>query len=238
MFKPSFVKLLLFFPFFIAAFFALYQVKKWRFDSRRHAINQSIGKPFPSLPLRDENGNAVSVNLAATELTIIDFWYRNCPACIREMQQFKTVLKGKENVITVISISIDPEDVWKKTLEGNMPAFSFFSDRVQNWQHLLVNFPGNDNGKSNAQHLSEMLGVTSFPAYFVLNKKGIIVATPPSAVDYIKTPVNNQNGFGAFLGAKSTWRSLQTLLFIIITVLLYNFLYAVAARQVIKKREV
>jgi cytochrome oxidase Cu insertion factor (SCO1/SenC/PrrC family) len=235
-FKPSFVKLLLFIPVFFAAFFTFYQVKKWRLDNKRYAINQSIGKQFPNLPLQDENGNTVSLNVATTELTMVDFWYRNCPACIREMQQFKTVLKGKETGIKVISISIDPDNVWKKTLEGTVPAFSFFADRVPNWQHLLVNFPGHDTGKSNAQQLSEILSVTSFPSYFVLNNKGIIVATPPSAVDYITTPTNNRNGFVVFFGAKSTWSSLKTLLFIIIVILVYNKLFDFAAKKVIKKR--
>ena len=235
--KPgSVIKIVLFIPFFIAAFFAFFQFKKYRLQSKRHAVNQLVGKQFPVLPMQDVNGKSALPDLSKTDYTIIDFWFRNCPGCIREMQQFETVLKGKEKNISIISVSIDPNDSWQKTLSGNVPSFSFISKPVENWHHLLLNFPGQDTGKNNAQHLSDMLGVTGFPSYFVLDKTGTIKAAPASAVNYIMTSVNSENEFLVFVKSNSTWSSVQTLLFVLLSVLLYHWGYNFFEPMITKKR--
>ncbi len=232
------VKIALFIPFFIAGFFAFFQFKKYRLQSKRQAINQLTGKQFPLLPLLDTNGKSVSLDFSKTQNTIIDFWFKNCPGCIAEMQQFETVLKGKEKNISIISISIDPNEMWQKTLSGSVPAFSFITTPVENWHHLLLNFPQQAGDKNNAQHLSEILSVTGFPSYFVLDKQGIIKATPASAVSYIKTSVNSENEFVVFLKSASTWKSIQTLLFIFLSVVLYNLGFNFFASQIIKKKPI
>jgi thiol-disulfide isomerase/thioredoxin len=236
--RTSIIKIILFLPFFIVAFFAYFHIKKYRLQSKRHAINELAGKQFPVLPLQDVSGKTVMLNLSKTDHTIIDFWFRNCPGCINEMQQFEAVLKGKEKNISIISISIDPSEMWQNTLSGNIPAFSFIKKPVENWHHLLLNFPGQDTGKNNAQHLSEILGVTGFPSYFVLDKKGTIKATPASAVNYIMTTVNSENEFLVFLKSNSNWRSLQTWLFILLSILLYNWGYHFFDRLMAKKKSI
>jgi thiol-disulfide isomerase/thioredoxin len=235
--KPaSIIKIILFIPFFIAAFFAFFQLKKYRLQARRQTISQFIGKQFPALPLQDANGKPVSPDLNWSDNTIIDFWYRNCPACVAEMQQFEAVLKGKEKAISIISVSIDPNEVWQKTLTGSVPAYSFITAPVENWHHLLLNFPQKEGGKNNAEHLSELLSVTGYPSYFVLDKKGVIKATPASAVNYIKTSVYSENEFIVFIKSSSTWKSLQTLLFVFLSVVLYNFLFNFFASQITKRK--
>jgi peroxiredoxin len=218
------LKFLLFIPFFIVTLFGFFQLKKYRFQSKRQAINQWVGKPFPVLPLENRDGKTVRLDLSQSAYTIVDFWFGNCPGCITEMKQFDGVLKEKEKNITIVSISIDPREAWQKTFEGNIPAFSFLTKPVINWHHLLVNFNQAED-KNNAQHLSEILNVTGFPSYFVLDKQGIIKATPASAVNYIKTAVSNENEFLVFIKSTATWKSVQTILFVILSLLLYNALF-------------
>lgn len=234
--STAIIKTVLFIPFFIVAFFAYFQFKKYRLQSKRKAVNQFAGKQFPVLPLQDVNGIIILPDLSKTDHTIIDFWFRNCPACIAEMKQFEAVLKGKEKTISIISVSIDPNDMWQKTLTGNIAAFSFITKPVENWHHLLLNFPGQDTGKNNAQHLSEILSVTGYPSYFVLDKKGVIKATPPSAVNYIKISVSNENELMVFMTSSSTWQSIQTLLFVFLSVVLYNFFYNFLAIKITRRR--
>lgn len=235
--KPaSVIKIILFIPFFIAAFFAFFQLKKYRLQSKRQAVNQFIGKQFPELPLLDVNSKPVSPDIGKTDNTIIDFWFRNCPGCVAEMQQFETVLKGKNKTISIISVSIDPNEVWQKTLNGSVPVFSFITKPVENWHHLLLNFSPGEGGKNNAEHLSELLSVTSFPSYFVLDKQGVIKATPASAVSYIKTSVSSENEFMGFLKSSSTWKSLQTGLFLFLSIVLYHLGFIFFASQINKKR--
>lgn len=235
--NTSVVKIIIFLPFFAAALFAFFQFKKMRLQSKRQAVNQFIGKQFPQLPLFDTAGKPVLLDLSRSENTIVDFWFRTCPGCIAEMSGFSSILKGKEQDISIISISIDPQDAWLKTLAGNFPPLSFISKPVKNWHHLRVNFPGSDTGKNNAQHLSEILHVTGYPSYFVLDKNGLIKATPASAVNYIKTSFSNQNEFLLFLQSSATWKSLQTILFVILSVLIYHFLFNFLAAKINAKKD-
>jgi hypothetical protein len=232
------IRIILFVPFFVAALYAFFQFKKYRLQSKRQAINQFIGKPFPQLPLFDTAGNAVLLDLSRSENTIIDFWFRTCPGCISEMSGFGNLLKGKEQDISIISVSIDPKQAWLKTLAGDFPPLSFISKPVENWHHLQVNFPGSDTGKNNAEHLSEILKVTSYPSYFVLDKNGVIKATPASAVNYIQTSFSNENEFLLFLRSNKTWKSLQTILFVVLTVLVYNLLFNFLIAKINTKKEV
>jgi AhpC/TSA family len=234
--QASIIKIILFIPFFIAAFYVFFQFKKYRLQSKRQAISLFAGKQFPVLPLQDVNGKFISLDLTRSDNTIIDFWYRNCPACIAEMNQFETVLKGKDKTISIISISIDPNEVWQKTLTGGVPAYSFITTPVENWHHLLLNFRQKEGDKNNAQLLSEILGVTSYPSYFVLDKNGLITATPSSAVNYIKTSLNSENEFLVFLRSKSTLRSVQTLVFVLLSILLYNWIFNFLEALIAKRK--
>jgi cytochrome oxidase Cu insertion factor (SCO1/SenC/PrrC family) len=233
---PQFLKIVLFIPFFVASLFAFYQFKKLRLESKRQSVNQYAGQKFPALPLLDKEGKTVVPDLIQSEYTIIDFWFRNCPGCIAEMGQFKDVLKGKGKKVSIISISIDANEEWQQALNGSAPAFLFITKPVGNWHHLLLNFPQEQGYKNNTQRLFEILGITGFPSFFVLDKNGIIKATPVSAVSYIKTSVSSENEFLVFLKSRSTWSSLQTLLLVLLAIVLYNLGYNFFASQIIKKR--
>ena len=216
----------MFVPFFISVLFVFYLLKTNRMEKKRQALNHHIGEKFPSLPLLDAKGNTASINLSAADFTIVDLWFKNCPGCIVEMQQFSDLLKGKETQVSIVSVSIDPFTVWEKLFDGGSQRFSFLAKPVTNWQHLLIDFTADSTAPvggatNNAQYLAGKLGVTGYPAFFVLDKKGIIKATPASAVDYIKTAVGGENKFIRFLKSPATWKSVYVLILTFISLLFY-----------------
>ncbi len=107
------------------------------------------------------------------------------------MKQFHQLLAGKEKKISVISISINQPWLWQKILREPTGRFSFLKDPLPNWSHYVLQTSENEKLKNTVStdrslELQKTYNVTFFPAYFVVNKKGIIQARPESAVDYIK----------------------------------------------------
>lgn len=139
-----------------------------------------------------------------------EFWFRNCPYCRAEMQQFEQLLKGKENGLSIISICIDDVEVWKKIMKGNDPKFKFLNYSLPNWKHYLLNFKNEAGENTNPSVLAKRLNITSYPAFFVLDKNGLIKATPASAIAYIGNEMDGGSPFLQFLLARTTWHSLYT----------------------------
>lgn len=230
------LKYFLIIPFLLASLYFVYVVKKIRAQKRRAVIEQQISKQFPFKHGIDTSGNSTVLNLQQTPITIIDFWFKNCPACIAEMKQFERLLKGKEESVSIISMSIDKFDVWKKAFNPAEKRFEFLSRSIPNWKHLMV--AADSNGvtvnKSGGQLVAEKLGVNSYPSFFVLDKLGNIIATPESAAAYLDTNHFNQNGFYIFLTNKATWRSIYILLLVAFLLLVYPFIFKQAIKWVLQ----
>ena len=224
----SIPKILLFLPFLLVVLFVFFTVKKNRLQERRTAVSRQIGRKFPDLPLADKDGNAVKPDFSQFHETIIDFWFKSCPGCIVEMRQFEEALKGKEKQIGIISVCIDDSATFKKAMDGVFPALGFVKT-LPNWHHVLLNYPA--KGSSNNHELANQLAVTGYPSFFVLDKRGIIQETPPSAVNYIKTALNKQNAFVVFLTSRGTWQSKQTW----VVLLLSLFIYQLIANLIVKR---
>lgn len=155
------------------------------------SLTKNIGEKFNTENFIDTSGKPVKLDFTKSDITIIDFWFNDCPPCNAEMAQFKELLKGKENKITIISISVSSYSTWKKLFIDKAPRYSFLTTEVPNWLHL--NLQSNDDPRLknsiSADRLAELqtkLNVSFFPAYFIIGKDGIIKARPMSAVDYIK----------------------------------------------------
>ena len=219
--KIPMLKAVLFIPFIITVLFAFYKIKKVRIERKRSAVNKYIGEKFPRLPLVDSTGNTFTFDLSKSGITIIDFWYKSCPQCIAEMKQFEEVLKGRQEKVSIISISIDQYDDWKTLLSGKDQRFSFLGNAVSNWLHLLLKFDTDSAKLNNAEYLSAKLGVAGFPSFYVLNKEGVIIATPTSAVSYIKTEVGGQYNFILFLKSAATWKQYYLYFILLISSLVY-----------------
>ncbi|MFT3679117.1 MAG: redoxin domain-containing protein [Ferruginibacter sp.] len=227
--KNLLLKLLLFLPIFTAVLFAFYQYKQWKYEKSHTVQNRQAGKKFELTSLYDSSGKNILPDFSKRDINIVDFWFRACPTCITEMKQFEIILKGKEDKIMVTSVSIDNAAAWKDILEGRNERWAFAAKPVSNWKHLNLrsgDTAGVESSYSlNANYLKAQLGVTSYPGVFVIDKNGIIKATPESAVAYIQTVFSSKNGFLVFLTAAQTWSSPKTWLLLVIAVILFNWVF-------------
>lgn len=155
-------------------------------------INENIGERFDISQFTDTSGKAVEIDFGISDITIIDFWMNECPPCNKEMSQFKKLIEGKEKEITIISISVSSYNVWKELFTGKSERYSFLTTEIANWKHLNLKSAENIKLKNSIStdrldEIGKKLSVSFFPSYFVLDKKGKIIARPISAVEYIRT---------------------------------------------------
>jgi thiol-disulfide isomerase/thioredoxin len=162
-----------------------------KLDHQMTSLSKNIGEKFKIERLIDTAGKYCEINLNQSEFTIVDFWFNECPPCNEEMSQFAALLKSQEAKIQIISISVSSFNNWKALFLNPGQRYSFLLDSLPNWQQLAL--ASNDNpalkNPISLDRLSELqirLNVTFFPSYFVLDKRGIIIARPISAVGYIK----------------------------------------------------
>ena len=228
------LKSVLLIPFLLVSLYGLFLVKNIRSNKEIARIGDKKGNKFPFSYGIDTSGNTVPLDFAQSPITIIDFWFKNCPECIEEMMQFEDAIKSAAQPVNIISMSIDKFSLWKQAFDTANKRLAFLSRSVSGWRHLMVPTDSTLN-KSSGQLVAEKLPVTGYPSYFVLDKNGNIIATPSSAVAYLKNNPKKQNEFYGFLTSKSTWKSFYLLLLLPILLLGYHFIFEKIHSAITKK---
>lgn len=161
-------------------------------SDHKTSLKQNIGDQFQLTKIADSAGQAVQLDFTKSEYTIVDLWFNECPPCISELNQFGDLLRGKEQKISVISISINQPGAWNQSRGNPTGQFAFFQTSLPNWKHLVLQ-TNDDSTLHNSisvdrvQELEKTYHVAFYPAYFVVDKNGKIIARPESAVQYIRS---------------------------------------------------
>jgi thiol-disulfide isomerase/thioredoxin len=214
----------------------LYYLSNSFSKNRTHLLSSHIGEKFETDSFLDIDGNPIKLDLNKSEVTIIDFWFNTCPSCISEMRQFESILKGNEKSVSIISVSINNFSLWKNTLTSKNPNFSFLEYPISNWEQVVLKSNEDPELKNeipgdNLNFLSAKYSTNSFPTYLVLDKQGIIIATPFSAIHYIKSEILHQNSFMIFLTDKNTWRP-ETYFITLILIAIFSFTFWLINRTI------
>ena len=228
------LKFVLLIPFLLVSLYGLFLVKNIRSNKEIVRIGDKKDNKFPFSYGIDTSGNTVPLDFAQSPITIIDFWFKNCPECIEEMMHFENAIKSAAQPVNIISMSIDKFPLWKQAFDTTNQRLAFLSKSVPGWKHLMV-APDSILNKSGGQLVADKLPVTGYPSYFVLDKTGNIIATPASAVTYLKANPENQNEFYNFLTGKLTRKSFYLLLLLPILLLGYHFVFEKINTAIIKK---
>jgi len=188
--------LLLLIPLMLVGLYYFYKTDRILLDKPFEPIAANIGKTFEFKYLIDSAENPVTLKLKS-DITIVDFWYTQCPPCIAELKQFEGLITGRERDISILSISIDNLKEWKEIFQFRNSRFDFINAKLPNW--LIVNLHPTDSTRSAVNYILKNYGFSTYPGYFVLNRFGKIIATPVSAVDYIKNMIYDRSGFAKYL---------------------------------------
>ena len=135
-----------------------------RLPSSGDATNNSlkIGDVFPSIESIDLNGatHKLDKTMLGEKYTLVVFWSTWCGFCMQELpHEIELYEKYEGNGLAVVGINAD------ETIESGRAA------AIENsipWPNLY---------EGNERRISQQLGVTSWPAMFLLDSNGKIIAT-------------------------------------------------------------
>jgi thiol-disulfide isomerase/thioredoxin len=165
-------------------------------------VQKYVGKRLELKNLLDRVNNRVQLE-PSSDITLIDFWFRGCDPCIKEMREFNSLISGLENRINIISISIDDTETWDSMFQKDSP-FSFLTKETINWKHYnlidstYLTVDSEYIARGSGLDFTNELGLIAFPSYLVLDKNGVLVDLPNSGVDYIRKKLYNQSDFRVF----------------------------------------
>lgn len=192
---------LLFLPFILITAYIFFIKKNKEEEVLFSLKNKQIGENFSFDFLKNLKGEKIEKTSLKTEFTIIDFWFEQCPPCIVEMNQFENIIKGKEDKLSILSVSTDSENDWQKLLKANNKKVAFLYKNVKGWTHSLLQ-PPIDSFPEAGSYIIHNYKTNVYPLYFVLDRNGKIIASPKSAVDYIKVNFENKASYFLFMQKK------------------------------------
>jgi thiol-disulfide isomerase/thioredoxin len=114
------------------------------------------------------DGSTISPNYVG-RLRVLDFWFTGCAPCVADHKVIvKNLLFFKNKGVEIVSISIDESfDVWKRYLKKSSYT----------WTNLLIT--------DQSRQILSLLGVSTYPTYYIVNAKDEIVASYNSIEEVI-----------------------------------------------------
>ncbi|WP_286841970.1 MULTISPECIES: TlpA disulfide reductase family protein [Sphingobacterium] len=133
-----------------------------------------IGKIAPDFSARDTSGNLVSLNSLKGKYLLLDFWASWCGPCREENPYvLKAYQKFKAKNFEILGISLDDEttkEKWLKAIQEDQLVWKQVSD-LKGWQ----------------SEVAELYHVRGIPQNFLLDPKGLIIATNLRGEELLKT---------------------------------------------------
>ena len=116
----------------------------------------SIGASVPSYDYVDGNGKTVRISEFAGKWILMDFWSIGCGPCVKSVPELGAISKEFPESLSVISISLDKESVWR---EASKEHGIFWND----W-----NDPKGTSGSVRSY------GTNGIPTFVLVSPEGII----------------------------------------------------------------
>jgi peroxiredoxin len=117
-------------------------------------VNALLNKPAPDFSTTDIDGHPYKLSDFRGKVVLLDFWFRDCPWCIRAMPQLKQLaddFKGQPVAILGMNTDQDPADA-RRTMK-----------------EMSLNYPTLIAGP-----YPEKLNVQAYPTLIVIDRQGII----------------------------------------------------------------
>ncbi|UFH34930.1 TlpA family protein disulfide reductase [Flavobacterium acetivorans] len=158
--------------FFLAIFIITFYIKN--VGDREKVITH-----FPKIALKNQFGQLKTIDDYKGKLILVDFWFSGCKPCLEEMKFFPQLLKKHDDLV-ILSMSVDSPMWTQSLLTEKRKPWDFLEAKNNNWTFYNIN---NENLK--------FFKVSSFPTYFIIDKKGALLGSPKSGLYAVENKLGN-----------------------------------------------
>ena len=119
----------------------------------------AVGKPLPSLSLKNKNDSLISIEKVVGSFKVIDFWASWCEPCNKDFPRVRKLEeKFRSKSVEFLGVSLDDEnEAWKKDISTKKMEWPQVSD-LKRWNSLAV----------------KTYGIRSLPTYVVIDSNAIV----------------------------------------------------------------
>ena len=158
------------------------------------------GRKMPSFSLNDFNGTQVSNELLKGEISVINFWYFGCGACMYEIPMLNKLQQEFAN-----DTNIRWDSFFQDSIKYNRThdTLLFENNHVINYgakplpRFLPIDFTFRHVG--NVTHLDSVLQIKGYPTTLIIDRNGIIrkefIGAGPSVANKITNAINFTNKY-------------------------------------------
>jgi peroxiredoxin len=141
----------------------------------REGIFDYIGKRLPDFILPDMDGNPVQLSEFYDRPVVLNFWFRACTPCKKEMPRLNQIKKIYEDQVNFVAICLDDPDHLK----------GFFKYHDFDYKHLV-----------SGREIAQKLGIVAYPKNIVIKKDGEVSQVLDALLETIDADGNILTGEG------------------------------------------
>jgi len=117
----------------------------------------NVGDGVPDIVLKDTLGNTHRLQELRGKYLLLDFWRDICQPCVMSIPEMGQIAEQMADSVTVVSISLDPLNVWEKATMKHGIKWHSWNDLKQ------------ENG------IFARFGVKAYPTYFLVSPDGKLI---------------------------------------------------------------
>ncbi|WP_226389891.1 TlpA family protein disulfide reductase [Penaeicola halotolerans] len=128
----------------------------------------------PSFAISNHLGGRDKITDFEGKYVLVDFWFAGCKPCIKEMQYFPQLLDKYGDELVIMSISVDPPELFDHVLNSPDRPFDFIETNRDNWRFY--------RDSKLTESYAKAYEVSAYPTYLLYDPSGELVAIPMSGV--------------------------------------------------------
>src|SRR6476620_9642039 len=127
---------------------------------------------FPIDYVLDSRGERVNLKSIKNKVVIYDFWFKDCPECLIQLNKVSRILDHLVDSVTIVSVCINRPDIFRDKIIGNFKRYPFMSVNGDKLLFTVMDSKessklGNDIPIENLNIIGNYVGSNTFPVCII-----------------------------------------------------------------------